>query len=64
MVKGNWKAVRLNVDKQPNGPLELYNLADDPDETENVAAEHAEIVAAMAEIMARGTSAGGVMVNA
>ena len=23
---GNWKAIRLNVGKKPNGPLELYNL--------------------------------------
>jgi arylsulfatase A-like enzyme len=38
---GDWKAVRLTA----NGPLELYNLATDPGETRNVAADHPEIIA-------------------
>jgi arylsulfatase A-like enzyme len=46
---GKWKAVRL----KRNGPLELYDLSIDPKESKNVAGEHPEIVARMAEGMAR-----------
>ena len=35
--KGNWKAVRLNVSKNPDGPIELYDLESDLYETNNVA---------------------------
>jgi arylsulfatase A-like enzyme len=49
--KGNWKAVRLNVRRNPDGPLELYNLARDIAETTNVADKHPDIVAEMAAIM-------------
>ena len=38
---GDWKAVRLG----PKQPLELYNLETDRAETDNVAADHPEIVA-------------------
>jgi hypothetical protein len=38
---GPWKAVRLKKD----APIELYNLVDDPFETRNVAAAHADVVA-------------------
>ncbi len=38
---GDWKAVRL----APGQPLELYNLKTDLGETQNVAAEHPDIVA-------------------
>jgi arylsulfatase A-like enzyme len=37
---GNWKAVRLGV----NRPMELYDLAQDPSETINVAPSHHEVV--------------------
>lgn len=36
---GQWKAVRRGVD----GPVELYDVLDDPGEKRNVAAEHREI---------------------
>jgi arylsulfatase A-like enzyme len=49
---GSWKGVRLNVAKKPDGPIELYDLATDPSEERNVAAEHPEMVAKIAEIMA------------
>jgi arylsulfatase A-like enzyme len=54
VVQGNWKAVRLNVDRQQNGPLELYDLAGDEAETHNVAGDHPDIVARLAELMRRG----------
>ncbi len=38
---GDWKGVRLS----PNGPLELYNVQNDPSETNNIAAENPEVVA-------------------
>ena len=49
---GDWKAVRLNAAKDPNGPIKLYNLKDDLGEEENVAGKHPEIVKKMTEIMA------------
>lgn len=49
--KGDWKAVRLNVKKNPDGPLELYNLAGDPAESRDIAKEHPEIIRDMKTIM-------------
>ncbi len=51
--KGNWKAVRLNVTKDSNAPLELYDLAKDPKETTNIASRHPEVVKEMEGIMKR-----------
>ena len=48
---GDWKAVRLDVQTNPDRPLELYNLQDDLAEQHDVAAEHPEIVARMQQIM-------------
>ena len=45
--QGVWKAVR----KAWNGPIELYNLKDDPGERRNVAGKHPGIVAKMDAIM-------------
>ena len=42
---GNWKGIRLNVAKKPDGPIELYNLKDDIGEKNNVAGQHPEIAA-------------------
>jgi len=49
---GDWKGVRLNVAKDPNGPIELYNLGDDIGEERDIAAQHPEIVEQIAAIMA------------
>ena len=46
-----WKAVRLNVSKNPKGPLELYDLERDLGETTDVAAQHPDIVKKMAAII-------------
>lgn len=41
---GDWKGVRLDVFKDPHGPLELYNLCNDVGEEHDVSAEHPDIV--------------------
>ncbi len=48
---GGWKGVRLDVAKNPDGPIELYNLKDDMGETKNVADRHPEVVAKIEECM-------------
>lgn len=48
---GDWKGVRLNLQKDANAPFELYNLKDDLGETKNVASEHPDVVARMEEII-------------
>lgn len=48
---GNWKAVKLNVDKIPQGATELYDLSTDIGETNNVASLNPDIVKRMEEIM-------------
>ena len=49
--KGKWKAVRLNVRKKPNGPIELYDLSKDIGETKNLASKHPDGVKEMDRIM-------------
>jgi arylsulfatase A-like enzyme len=49
--KGRWKAVRLQVRKNPNAPLELYDLETDPYERRNIASQHPDIVRQMESIM-------------
>jgi len=49
--KGKWKAVKLNVFKDPNGPVELYDLDKDRTETKNLAAQYPGIAKQMAAIM-------------
>ena len=45
--RGKWKAVRLGIEKE----IELYDLENDLAEENNVADQHPEIVAEMAELM-------------
>ncbi|MEM1135311.1 MAG: arylsulfatase [Bacteroidota bacterium] len=49
--KGNWKAVRYNVNKGSDAPLQLYNLQEDIGEENNVASEFPEIIAEMEELL-------------
>ena len=51
ILKDNWKAVRLDWDVKPDGPIELYDISKDKAEQTNIASSHADIVAEMAEIM-------------
>ena len=48
---GQWKGVRNNVGKDPNSPLELYDLTDDCGETNNIAADHPEVVSRLQTFM-------------
>lgn len=45
--QGDWKAVRYNVSENPDSNIELYNLAEDPGETRNVAKDFPEIERSM-----------------
>ncbi len=48
---GRWKGVRNGVHRDPETPVELYDLEADPNETTDLAAEHPEIAARILEIM-------------
>ncbi len=48
---GNWKVVKRNIDKTPQGSTELYDLASDMGETTDIASQYPEIVKRMEEIM-------------
>lgn len=49
--KGNWKAVKYDIFKQPGKMLELYDLSKDIGEQNNIATQHPEIVREMEEIL-------------
>ena len=48
---GDWKGIRLNVQQGLETPIELYDLAHDAEEQNNVAAEHPEVVERIGTIM-------------
>jgi arylsulfatase A-like enzyme len=48
---GNWKAVKLNINKTPQSETELYDLSTDIGEADNLAASNPDIVKKMEEIM-------------
>jgi arylsulfatase A-like enzyme len=41
---GPWKGVRSQLKQVPYAPWELYHLDNDPSESNNIAAEHPEII--------------------
>ena len=51
--KGNWKAVQVGIKKNPGAPVELYDLANDPGEKKNVAADHPQMVEELQGLMDR-----------
>ncbi len=49
--KGKWKAVKYDIFKRPQRPIELYDISEDMGEENDLAADHPEIVKEMAQIM-------------
>jgi hypothetical protein len=48
---GKWKGIRLNVRKDPNSPIELYDLSKDIGEENNMASQFPEVVKKMESAM-------------
>lgn len=57
---GNWKGIRLAMSKNPVASIELYNLASDPNEQNDIASGHPEIVEQIAQIMKEEHTPSGV----
>jgi len=51
ILRGDWKAVRLNAGREPAAQVELYHLAEDPSEEKNLADRYPDIAAEMAALM-------------
>ena len=51
VLKGNWKAVRRDLLKEPNSPIELYNLDSDLSEAHDVSEAHPALVRSFERIM-------------
>lgn len=49
---GDWKAVQLNINKDPNSPVEIYHMPSDVGEAKNVAEQNPEQVKKALEIFA------------
>ena len=41
---GNWKAVQLEASKNPEGPVQLYDLSQDVSELKDVSAQYPDVV--------------------
>ncbi len=50
---GKWKAIRQKLQRKPDAPIELYDLAADVGESKDVAGDHPDIVAKARRIIAR-----------
>lgn len=48
---GNWKGIRKNILKEQNVSIELYNLAEDPTETNNISDNHPDVIQKIHQIM-------------
>ena len=48
----NWKAVQVNINKDPNSPIQLFDLSKDIGEATNVASNHPDLVKSAKAIFA------------
>ena len=55
----NWKAVQYDMMKDPNAPIEIYRLDQDPGETKDLAKKHPEKVAQAKEIFTEAHTTSG-----
>ncbi len=51
MIDGQWKLIAPDAANEPDAVVELYNLADDPHETKNLAPDQQQRVAAMQSML-------------
>jgi arylsulfatase A-like enzyme len=51
--QGDWKGVQIHLKGGGKKPLELFNLASDPGEEKNLAADNPEIVARLEQLMSQ-----------
>ena len=49
--KGDWKAIRYDLNNHPEAPLMLFNLVDDPGEEHDVSSRHPELIREMEQLM-------------
>lgn len=48
---GKWKALREDLRKNPDAPIQLYNLEEDIGESKDIASDHPEVLSIIQEIM-------------
>jgi arylsulfatase A-like enzyme len=48
---GEWKLIIPHAERVPNGEVELYHIAEDPDELKNLAASVPDRVASLREAL-------------
>ena len=53
VLKGDWKGIRLNSQKNPTGPLEIYHLKKDIGEETNLASRQKELTEEFEAVMKR-----------
>ena len=51
ILEGDWKAIKLNVNKKQDPPIALYDLESDPTESTDVSAQHPELIRKMDSLM-------------
>ena len=49
VIEGKWKLIVPHHGREPNTPVELFDILADPHETKNLAADNAEVVAQLTE---------------
>ena len=49
--RGNWKALRVGLHQDSDAPLQLFDLAADPNETTDLSRQHPQVAAELAALM-------------